>query len=160
MTIKARENQSLTMETLVEYVKNRTGPLASTSLTQITAFLETPYAKPGIPDIQIFFNGFDPDCSNTGLVNECSNGKLGKCSKRRSIIMRPVYLSAKSRGYMTLQSNNPMDYPLFYPNYFTNKTDITALLAGVKMALKIIDTPTMKKWGLKLSSIPHSMCKK
>ena len=160
MSIKSEDVQTLTMEALNEYVANRTGPLASTALTQITAFFETPFATPGVPDIQTFWNGFGTSCSDTGLKFECLGGQIGNCSSRRSISARPTVLNTKSRGYMTLKSSNPTDYPLLYSNYLTNETDIKVLIEGVKKVIEIIDTPTMKKWDMKLETKPHPMCEK
>lgn len=125
---------------------------------QLTGFLESKYAKPGVPDLQVFFDGFNVDCSNTGLNIECQNGSIGTCSQRRTITARPTALLTKSRGYMKLRTANPFDYPLIYPNYFTDDADIKVLIEGVKKMIEFTKTPTMRKWDLKLDEEPDPWC--
>jgi choline dehydrogenase-like flavoprotein len=44
---------SLTLESLNEFIGNRTGNMASTGLTQTTLLMTSKYAKDGVPDIQV-----------------------------------------------------------------------------------------------------------
>jgi len=151
MSIRDTPYESMTMDAVSEYLEKRTGPLASTGITQLTAFLESSYAINGMPDIQVFFDGFSSTCPKTGLPNECPNGKIqSDCPDRREIVARPTVVSTESRGDLKLGSNNPLDPPLIYPNYFTNEKDLMILLEGVKKISKLIDTPAMKKWDLRL----------
>lgn len=55
MSIKDNHYETMTIEALNQYIKNRTGPLSSTGLTQVTAFMESSYASPGISDLQVIF---------------------------------------------------------------------------------------------------------
>ena len=53
MSIRDNDFETLTLDAVNEFLMNRTGPLASTGITQVTAFLESSYATPGVPDIQV-----------------------------------------------------------------------------------------------------------
>ena len=44
---------SLTLESVKEFVQNRTGSMASTGLTQTTLLMASKYAKDGVPDLQV-----------------------------------------------------------------------------------------------------------
>ncbi|CAB0043381.1 unnamed protein product [Trichogramma brassicae] len=159
MSIKDDFYETLSVDSVNEYVYNRSGPVASTGLTQLTAFLETSYANsPGVPDIQVFFDGFSSSCVRTGLDIECHDGTIGDCAERREIVIRPTLVNARSRGYLKLASNNPMDYPLIYPNYFTDEIDLKVLLEGVKKVIDLTKTKKMQEWDLKLKTKPHFMC--
>ncbi|KAL0130230.1 hypothetical protein PUN28_002071 [Cardiocondyla obscurior] len=159
MSIKDVPYKTITMEAVNEYLKSKTGPLSSTGITQVTAFLESSYAVNGVPDIQIFFDGFSSSCSKTGLPNECINGESQfNCPDRRDIMARPTVVYAESRGSLKLRSTNPLDPPLIYPNYFTNEKDLIVLLEGIKQVSKLIDTRAMKKWDLRLEQTRNPLC--
>ncbi|XP_026289306.2 glucose dehydrogenase [FAD, quinone]-like [Frankliniella occidentalis] len=54
----------MSMAALHRFLQRRSGPLASTGLTQVTAFLASKYAENRVPDIQIFFDGFHAGCQS------------------------------------------------------------------------------------------------
>ncbi|XP_047346246.1 glucose dehydrogenase [FAD, quinone]-like [Vespa velutina] len=158
MTIKDISVETMTMQSVNEFLETRTGDLASTGLTQVTAFLESNYTIPGLPDLQVFFDGFSSYCPKTGMPNECTDGVKEPCPNRRKIVARPTVVIPESRGTVELRSANPLDLPLMYPNYFTNEKDMKVLIEGIKKILQLIDTPTMKKWDLQLDTVKHPLC--
>lgn len=161
MSIRDIPYEIVTMDAVNEYLESKTGPLASTGITQVTAFLESSYTINSMPDIQVFFDGFSSTCPKTGLPNECTNGKIqSDCPNRREIVARPTVVYAESRGDLKLRSNNPLDPPLIYPNYFTNEKDLMILLEGIKKISKLTDTPAMKKWDLRLEQMRSPLCSK
>ncbi|XP_020290733.1 glucose dehydrogenase [FAD, quinone]-like [Pseudomyrmex gracilis] len=158
MSIKDVPHETITMEALNEYLENKTGSLASTGITQVTAFLESSYSINGVPDIQVFFDGFSSTCPRTGLPNECHKGGITDCPDRREIVARPTVVYVESRGNMKLRSNNPLDSPLIYPDYFTKEKDLFVLLEAIKKINKLVDTAVMKKWDLRLEQTRSPLC--
>lgn len=158
MSIRDIPYETLTMDAVNEYLENKSGPLASTGLTQVTGFFESKYAVNGVPDIQAFFDGFSSSCPKTGLPNECVDGRIGDCMDRRKIVARPTVVCTESVGNMKLRSSNPLDPPLLYPDYFTNKKDLMILLEGIRKVSKFIDAPIMKKWDLRLEQVRNPLC--
>lgn len=158
MSIRDRPFETLTVDSIKEFLDNRTGPLASTGLTQMTALLESTYATPGVPDIQVFFDGFSSKCPKYGQQQECPDGTTNSCGNRRPITVRPTTVNTKSKGYMKLRSNNPRDPPLIYPNYFTEGRDLKILVQGVKKVLALTNTRAMKNWDLRLEREHHPWC--
>ncbi|XP_044020448.1 glucose dehydrogenase [FAD, quinone]-like [Aphidius gifuensis] len=150
MSINDTYYQDITLESINEFIDNRSGPLSSTGITQITAFLESNYSIPGVPDIQIFFDGFSSVCPNYGLDRECHNGRSKSCPDRRSITARPTTVIPRTRGTLKLRSNNPEDPPLIYPDYFTDPVDLEILLDGIKKVTELPETDAMKAWDLRL----------
>lgn len=159
MSIKDIPYETMTMDAVNEYLESKTGPLSSTGITQVTAFLESSYATNNVSDIQVFFDGFSSICPKTGLSTECFNGRFTDCSDRRDLVARPTVVYAESRGDMKLRSSDPLDPPLIYPNYFTNEKDLSVLLEGIKKITTLINTSAMKKWDLRLEEIKNPLCK-
>lgn len=159
-SIKDTAYESMTINSVNEYLETRTGPLTSTGLTQVTAFLESSYAVNGVSDIQLFFDGFSPQCPKTGLDFECLNGAIGLCSDRRRIVIRPTVLTVGSKGYMTLRSGDPLAPPLIYPNYFVDTKDVKILIEGIRKSIELTNTRAMKEWDLQLDTSIHPLCAK
>lgn len=66
----------------------------------------------------------------------------------------------KSRGSITLKSNNPFDHPLIDLNYFMHEEDVDVLLASIKDLLKVINNAeSMKKFNISLPIAPIPGCK-
>lgn len=158
MSIKEAQYESVNADAVTEYLANRTGPLASTGLTQVTGFMTSSYSAAGVPDIQVFFDGYGSRCPGRGVSIECASGLIDKCPARREIIARPTVLMAKSRGTLKLRSKNPFDAPLIYPNYFEDKDDLKILIEAVKKTAELTKTPSMKKWDLRLDRTPIPAC--
>ncbi|BES91294.1 GMC oxidoreductase [Nesidiocoris tenuis] len=146
----------LTVESLTEYLENRTGPLASTGLTQLTAFMHTKYSS-DMPDIQMFFDGYSAKCpvESGGQMKMMPDG-----SARRIIYLRPTNILPKSKGYLTLKSSDPFDPPLIYPNYLSDIRDVQVLIEGIRLAQKLTRTEAVKKWDIQMEKIDYPACDK
>lgn len=158
MSIRDTHYETVTEEAMRQYLNNRTGPLASTGLTQVTAFLESSYSTLGVPDIQVFFDGFSSKCPIRGMRNECPGGTLGNCPSRREIVARPTTVVAKTRGVLKLRSADPLDPPLIYPNYFEEEEDLKILVQGIKKIAQLTNTRPMQKWDFKMDDTPLPAC--
>ncbi|MEM6964581.1 MAG: GMC family oxidoreductase N-terminal domain-containing protein [Bacteroidota bacterium] len=58
--------------------------------------------------------------------------------KQDGYTILPTLLQPKSRGYVTLRSDDPLAAPVVQPNFFEQKEDLMQLVKGVKMALEIM----------------------
>lgn len=65
-------------------------------------------------------------------------------------------MNSQSRGDIKLESSNPKDLPLINPNYFGNKYDLVNLKEALKVALKLMKTPTMKERYIQPILAPNS----
>lgn len=98
-------------------------------------------------------------CSKSGGPRECENTRnLQNCTKRR-LFARPTLTIPESRGYLKLNSSNPLDYPLMYPHYFESQRDIDILVDGIKLIIKLANTPALQKYGLTIDTTPAKGCK-
>lgn len=125
----------------------------SIGISDVTAKISSKYAEsPGVPDIQFYFGGFLAQCAKTGQVGELQgNGS-------RSIQIFPAVLHTKSRGYITLASNDPLVAPKIVANYFQEEHDVKVLVDGIKFAIKLAETESLKAYGMELDKTPVKSC--
>lgn len=139
----------------MEYLLFRDGLMSGTGISDVTAKVASPYAEnSNEPDLQFYFGGFLASCSKTGQVGELqSNGS-------RSIQIFPAVLHPKSRGYITLHSNDPLAAPKIVANYLNDDEnhDIRVLIEGVKFAIRLSETDALKAYGMQLDKKPVEGC--
>lgn len=68
--------------------------------------------------------------------------------------MRP-----KSRGKIQLNSSDPHEPPLIYPNYFSHPDDLKVLIEGAKIGFELSQTPSMQELNATMNErgIPECM---
>lgn len=149
--LKEYEKYDLNWDSVGEYFFNKSGPMASSGMAQLTGRINSKYSNDkSYPDLQIMFNGYNARCSPNGLVDEPTNGTYTP----REVSFVPLLLRAKSRGYLTLKSSDPFEYPLIYANYLTNSTDILILLDGIRFVQKLGNAKILKD---KYEIVPKNM---
>ncbi|CAG9857892.1 unnamed protein product [Phyllotreta striolata] len=137
---------TVTAETITEYLNSRTGPLSSPGLP-VTSRLPSTATNSSDPDIQMFFQLTSHQCVKSGQSGLPADPKNPQAVKTLSI--STVYLHTQSRGRVTLKSNNPLDPPHMVGNYLTVKNDEDRLIDGIRLVQKLVSSPTLKdKWGL------------
>ncbi|XP_075145973.1 glucose dehydrogenase [Haematobia irritans] len=135
----------LNWATAMEYLLFRDGLMSGTGISDVTAKLATRFAdKPGVPDLQFYFGGYLASCARTGQVGELLS------NNSRSIQIFPAVLNPKSRGYITLASNDPLAPPRIFANYLTDERDVKVLVEGIKFAIKLSQTSPLKQYGMRL----------
>ncbi|KAK9497893.1 hypothetical protein O3M35_003797 [Rhynocoris fuscipes] len=151
----------LNWATAMEYLLFRDGLMSSTGLSEVTGFANTKFQDPkeDFPDIQLFFGGFLANCARTGQVGERADGGNGTDPvPQRTINIIPAVLHPKSRGYIKLKNNNPLEAPLIYARYLTDPADVATLVEGIKIAIKLSETSALQKYGLRLDRTPVEGC--
>jgi len=58
----------------------------------------------------------------------------------------PTLLHPKSRGYVTLRSNDPKATPLVQPNFLKDGEDLDLLVKGAKLTMQILEQTPFKKY--------------
>lgn len=111
------------------------------------------YAEnPNDPDIQYYFGGFLADCAVSGQVGELSS------NYSRSVQIFPAVLHPKSRGYITLNTKDPLEAPKIFANYLDEDHDIKVLVEGIRFALRLAETTALKAYGMELDKTPVAGC--
>lgn len=110
----------------LEYALFRTGPMTMAA-SLVFGFVKT---RPDLatPDVQFHIQPWSADSPGEG-VHPFSAFTQSVCQ------LRP-----QSRGTITLQSANALDYPLIRPNYLATRHDQQTLVKGIRIARRIART--------------------
>lgn len=161
-------NRLVNVNSALKYAVTENGPLTSSVGLEIVAFINTKYANSSDdwPDIEFMLTSAStPSDGGTqvkrahGLTDEFYNEVFGDINNKDVFGVFPMMLRPKSRGYLKLRSNNPLDYPLMYHNYLTHPDDVGVLREGVKAAIAVGETQAMKRFGARFHSKPVPNCK-
>ncbi|XP_046482458.1 glucose dehydrogenase [FAD, quinone]-like [Neodiprion pinetum] len=134
-----------------EYLDFQTGPLSGHGITGIVAQLASSKTTPDYPDMQIYSVGFDAACAPGEIGALSSTGK-------RTFDLFAVLLHPKSRGQISLASNDPFEQPLIWGNFLSEPSDIDILLEAIYSAIKLTDTDTMRAYNMTLTAIANDAC--
>ncbi|HUO95572.1 MAG TPA: choline dehydrogenase [Steroidobacteraceae bacterium] len=128
--VKSREPVSYDFNALQEvlvglrYFLTHDGP-GSSNIAEAGAFLTTPRARGGRPDVQLHFVPAQLD--DHGRNRLPGHGYTFHC----------CVLQPKSRGRIRLASADPLAKARIFANYLSDRDDATTLIAGLKMVREI-----------------------
>ncbi len=115
---------------MAEYMLNRSGLLTS-NVVECGGFADV--SDGGIPDLQFHVLPF--------MVGGLDRDAIEK----HGIAIGPCFLRPYSRGSVKLASSNPKDAAAFDSGALTDQRDVDVLKRGVKLAINILDTPSLAK---------------
>nr|CAD7198445.1 unnamed protein product [Timema douglasi] len=160
--------QRLNNKTLNQFLHTRSGPMASTGLSQrvakelmcfeyqLTGFvrlnLSDVNTPQSLPDIQVFFAGYMANDSSTGCLDETV------CDGARYINIVPTLLRPRSKGELTLKSSDAMEPPSIKANYLQHQEDVDYLIEAIRFCERLIQTEPMRRKGVKLDTVPVAGC--
>jgi choline dehydrogenase-like flavoprotein len=118
---------------IVEWRRRRTGML-TTNYAEAGGFVRS---RPDVatPDLQLHF-------VIGKLVDHGRKTVLGHGYSCHVCVLRPA-----SRGSVTLQSADPLAAPRIDPNFLAERSDVGALVAGVKITRHILQQPALAAHG-------------
>lgn len=152
---------------VLQYAVLGQGPLTAMGGVEGLAFVKTKYANQSIdfPDIEFHFI---PGSTNSdggrqikkahGLTEKFYDKVFGPINDKDTWSILPMLLRPRSRGQIKLRSKSPFEYPLIYPNYFQDDFDMKTLVEGVKIAVAISKTQSMKRFGSQMNSYKFPAC--
>lgn len=146
----------------IQYFITGQGRLRTTNM-EVNAFFHSGVEpKTQAPDIQLSFWPLDPIEGIENLLNFQpevieAGGKLGQNKQKITIIS--ALQQPFSMGKLRLISKDPEAHPIIDPNYGSNERDIKAVVAGLKLAIKLIDHPEFNKYDPKIAELPIPACK-
>lgn len=132
------------------------GPLSTTGTLHITAFMSTNYEN--VPNIQFHFDGRNVRDFYTDPTTYLATN-IFPLSFYDGLAVRPLLLTPKSRGFILLNTTDPIfGPPLIYSRFFTEREDVDALIKAFKFALSLEDTEPLKASGATYVKIPVEAC--
>jgi choline dehydrogenase len=123
----------------LQYLLNRTGPVASALFSQGGFWYADENARSA--DIQFHFG--------LGSGIEAGVAKM----KNAGATLNSAYMRPRSRGTVRLASSNPNDAPLIDPNYWSDPYDKEMSLRGLRLAREIMNQAALKPF-LKREHLP------
>ncbi|XP_035223352.1 glucose dehydrogenase [FAD, quinone]-like, partial [Stegodyphus dumicola] len=134
-----------------KYIQNRTGPLASLEFCSANAFLKKHAINPreDFPNHEVnFLEGTTLNAFlQFGLRLEVYEQVYGPYRGKPFITCVPHLLQPRSRGTVTLQSDNPYDPPMIDPNYLEDPRDVKDIVEGMKVCRRISLSAPLKRLG-------------
>ena len=131
-----------------QYETTNDGPLSSPGISQLSGYIPSSYATDDYPDLKF---GFSFDDAST----ECAQFPASYYSK---FAVESYLVRLKSRGFFTINSTEPFDPPLVYPNLLENPEDRNSLIEGHLFALKLANTTAFKESGFVLDTTKMQCC--
>ncbi|KAF3426368.1 hypothetical protein E2986_13520 [Frieseomelitta varia] len=149
------------LNSALRYAITEDGPLTSNVGLETVGFISTKYANQSDdwPDIEFMLTSSSTTSDGGthvktahGLTDEFYNEVFESINYRDVFGVFPMLLRPESRGFIKLRSSNPFDYPLMYHNYLTRQQDVDVLREGVKAAIALGETSSLKRFGARFHS--------
>lgn len=126
---------------IYDYIAYSKGPLTVPGGAEALAFLKYPgNTSDSSPDIEVVLGSGGINTVTNSFVRHILgipelfwNKVWGPVVNIPAFSLVPVLLDVKSRGRIMLRSNNPVDTPLIFANFFKKEEDIKNLIKGVRM---------------------------
>lgn len=135
------------------YVVQKSGPFSAVGTLQVVAFDSSSHAD--YPDIQ--FHALP--IVEPGLATEDeSDDAFDSYAYYNKIILHSTVLRPTSRGYVTINSTDPLQPPLIYSNVIYSERDVDIGVEGCKLAARLADTKAFKEAGITLDRSPLAGC--
>ncbi|HSM88345.1 MAG TPA: GMC family oxidoreductase N-terminal domain-containing protein, partial [Candidatus Limnocylindrales bacterium] len=120
------------VNSLARYLCFKNGMLTS-NVAEAGGFLKVRPESPA-PDLQFHFG--------PGYYVDHGFAKF----KGHAFTVGPTIIRPYSRGSITLRSSNPLDSPLIHANYFADPRDLDVMVAGLKLARKLVAAAAFDKY--------------
>lgn len=159
-------NRLVNINSAVRYAVTEDGPLTSNVGLETVGFISTKYANQSDdwPDIEFMLTSASTTSDDQariahGITDEFYDYMFKDIRNQDVFGVFPMMLRPKSRGFIKLQSKNPLRYPLLYHNYLTHPDDIAVLREGVKASVAFVETQAMKRFGARFHDRQVPNCK-
>lgn len=156
------------LDDMYEYLTRRTGQFSKMRLANIVGFVSTKQTQKeeDYPDIQyhhIYFPVNDTVILRHVLVMFHLESELGEeilrvNTQRDIMIMFPLLLRPKSRGYLLLRSTDPFEHPKIFSGYLSHDEDVETVLGAVRFTEKFIKTNAMMRHGAEMLRVEYQAC--
>ncbi|CAH2038019.1 unnamed protein product, partial [Iphiclides podalirius] len=93
-----------------------------------------------------------------GIRDEVWNGYFTKTFEKHTSTFFTVVLHPKSTGTVLIRSTDPKIPPLIDPKYLREKEDVDTLTAGLRLAMRFLETGSLKSIKAHLNVAPFPGC--
>lgn len=151
----------------LHYLANGKGPMTTLGGVEGLAFVNTKFAnKSGTwPDVQFHMApaSINSDAGAQvrkifGLTDKVYDTVYKPIANKDAWTIMPLLLRPRSRGTVRLRSSNPFHKPLINANYFSDPHDITVLVEGVKIAMRVSEAKVFRQFGSRVHRLKLPGC--
>lgn len=153
------------VDSLFSYLMHRDGIFSGTGVTDFLGFVNTVNKTDIYPDIQYHFIeqpkrmiGSRDLFQNLGFNDNFIAQFLEANEKAEVLEVAVTLLNPESRGTVKLRSRNPNDVPIIDAGYLNVKSDVDALIRGIKEFLQFGDTKSFESHEGKLYRFKIDEC--
>ncbi|KAF2881939.1 hypothetical protein ILUMI_24236 [Ignelater luminosus] len=150
------------------FMMHRRRPLATTNINDVVGFINTRNEPYEYPNVAIYHYHFFPDdinlksfLDNIGYEHEIIKSLL-KHNKNQTLVMfLPTLLKPKSRGYIFINTTNPLQNPSIKANFLTDhhEDDLMTLVSGFKFIMRMVANPPFVQHRANLLHIDIPNCR-
>uniref|UniRef100_A0A1Y9H2B9 Glucose-methanol-choline oxidoreductase N-terminal domain-containing protein n=1 Tax=Anopheles dirus TaxID=7168 RepID=A0A1Y9H2B9_9DIPT len=151
--LSVRLLEVMDVSTARDFLFRNQGRLVSMPSCEVMGFINTKYNEPGSRrgDVQIFMSA-QSDISDGGTEGMAGAGLTYDYYARNfeswvyhdSFLIMPLLMRPKSRGWLQLASDDPLDKIKIFPNYFAVERDLDILVEGLKFGVRVASTSAMR----------------
>ncbi|KAK7111158.1 glucose dehydrogenase [FAD, quinone]-like [Littorina saxatilis] len=160
-TISITEAKANTLWESLRYMTTGTGILSMPYTVETLLFSASTDQKrqQDWPDTQLHLtSGLLLWNHNTQVMSPENSERMSERESSEGFSCMATLLHQTSKGTILLQSSDPRVPPVIDPNYLDRPEDLDTLLHGVKLCLRLIQTPTLRKLGAELVDKPLPSC--
>ncbi|XP_018572219.1 glucose dehydrogenase [FAD, quinone] [Anoplophora glabripennis] len=149
--LNIRSNQTLFNESIEIFLQNYLNnhrPYTAPFNVDSFGFINVNDNESSVPNIQQTVGtppeGTPNEWRTTNLNMELIEQLEELSNPYNDFIIWLVLLHPKSKGSLTLKSNNPLDFPIIDYNYYEDDEDVETMLKAIKESLKLLETAAFK----------------
>ncbi|BET01983.1 glucose dehydrogenase [Nesidiocoris tenuis] len=171
VTLPLRETLRNLGPAIAEYATAHDGVLTAPGCEAV-AYVRTKYANcttpdVSVPDIEFLFvsAGLNVD---RGLIFRKTFGISDELydytykpfdEHEHAFSIWPMLMYPLSRGSVRLKDDNPLSKPIIDHGFFTDPVDVKTLVEALKLAVRLAETPPLRKYGARLIDRPFPNCR-
>ncbi|XP_011640635.1 glucose dehydrogenase [FAD, quinone]-like [Pogonomyrmex barbatus] len=157
---------------ITDYLLKRSGPFTIPCGIEAVAFINTinttrPRESNDLnigPNVELIFTGILPngDFILPTVMNLKSQVRQiwEKYIGSYGFMISPIVMKPKSRGWITLLANDINVKPEIVPNYFDDPEDVKTMIAGIRIAISLVQTKAMQAFDLRMANVMYPGCEK
>lgn len=152
------------LDDIYNYAIHRKGRLAGIGSVNLIGLVNTAN-RTDLPDIEYQYFDFKRQTANMeksleklGYHDNIVKAIVDANADSESNIVFVELLRPESTGKILLKTNSPFDAPKIIPNYFEKRSDMDALVGGIKILTNFLDTKSFKQHEGELTRIPLEEC--
>ncbi|XP_069683735.1 glucose dehydrogenase [FAD, quinone]-like isoform X2 [Periplaneta americana] len=163
-SVGIRESDARKPSAVLRWLMAGSGPLSVLGGVEAVGLVPSGPNATGWPDVELLFAAGSTNSDEGGLrmahdlSDQLYDAVFRPIKHLPSFTIFPIGMRPLSKGTVRLKSRNPLEAPLFHPNYFAHPKDVASIVAVTRLALQLAASPEFQRFGVRLHDIPVPGC--